>query len=217
MHPAENIKGLSGVYCAIHRDSGKCYVGSSVDIFTRLSAHCCAAKRGSLNCFHRALREFGVEAFDFEVLERCERGQLFEKEAFYIALFNAASTDGFNTVKKPGAFNKGHSEVTKKRISLAAKGRKQSAEQIANRVAKNTGKKRTAETIQKLIKANLGKKRSPEYLAWKSKSQTGKKHTLETRLRLSIMNLGRKPSAETKAKMSESAKRRIRSAQGAFI
>ena len=216
MYPTENIKGLSGVYCAIHRDSGKCYIGSSVDIFTRLSAHCCAAKRGGLCCFHRALREFGVEAFDFEVLERCERGLLFEKEAFYIALFNAASTDGFNTVKKPGAFNKGHSEVTKMRISLAAKGRKQSAEQIANRVAKNTGKKRTAETIEKLRQGNLGKKRTPEFCAWKSRSQIGKRLLPESIAKRSATNLGRKHTAETRIKMSTASKRRTRNQSGTF-
>jgi NUMOD3 motif len=97
------------------------------------------------------------------------------------------------------------------KIANAAKGRKQSAETVANRVAKNTGQKRTAETKAKMgawkrslppqsQEANL--KRSVSNAI----ASTGHKHSEETKAKIAVTLMGRKQSPETIAKRVASMK-----------
>jgi len=123
-------------------------------------------------------------------------------------------------VDKPGWLNKHkgdlkfhnsspHSEETKRKISIAITGKKQSSETIEKRVKKNTGKKRinpqghaqTEETKKKISKSRKGL----------PGPMLGKIHSEETRKKISIANSGKihKPhSEETKAKMREAWIRR---------
>lgn len=74
------------------------------------------------------------------------------------------------------------SASTRKKISDAHKGKKQSAETIAKRVFANTGKKqpvRSPEVRAKLSAAKKGKKATPESIAINSASKKGKQHSAE--------------------------------------
>ncbi len=42
----ENLLHVSGIYCAIHRESGNCYVGSSINIHGRSRAKLSASTKG---------------------------------------------------------------------------------------------------------------------------------------------------------------------------
>jgi hypothetical protein len=97
----ENISGVSGIYCLIHRDSGKCYVGSSVDLWERGLSYAGAASSKLTRYVMKAVREFGIESFDFEVLDRCAPEFLVEREEFYIALMNSVRPHGFNVLRRP--------------------------------------------------------------------------------------------------------------------
>ena len=106
-------------------------------------------------------------------------------------------------------------------------GRIQSVEEIAKRVAANTGKKRTPEQIAKFVAARTGvpltaehrasisavqkgKKRSPESIEKFSASMklywAGLKESGPVRLRMSDMNIGSKRTVESRAKMSAAQK-----------
>jgi len=66
---------VSGIYKITHIESGKCYVGQSVDIGNRWKQH---IKRGvgaesrTNNKLYPAMAELGIEAFTFEIVETTE-------------------------------------------------------------------------------------------------------------------------------------------------
>ncbi len=97
------MKKISGIYCFTHIKTGRRYVGSSVNVHSRRTTHFSEARRGSLSCFHKAIRKYGVDAFSFTILEECEQDDLLDREEYYIGFFNAASLQGFNSNKNPKA------------------------------------------------------------------------------------------------------------------
>lgn len=102
-----------------------CYVGSAVDLWGRHTGHRGYLKdpRRGVTPLYRAMREFGWDAFDFEVLERCEKAMLLAREGFYIAFLNSAGVNGFNVRSSPqhNAIGSEPSESTRARMSAAAK------------------------------------------------------------------------------------------------
>ena len=84
---------VSGIYKIIHVDSGRTYVGQSVDIGSRWKQH---AKRGSgadvltANKLYPAMLEFGLESFHFEIVEEIEdTTKLNEAEKYWQNYFKA--------------------------------------------------------------------------------------------------------------------------------
>lgn len=219
----ENLKGVSGIYCAIHRASGMCYVGSTANIGKRFGEHVREAQRGRRHSmFYRMLREFGVGAFDFDVLERCPPSVMVAREEFYIALMDAASVRGMNTIRKPTTviFGRPVSDVTRERKSLASKGRKDTPEARANRklaqdrmspeararvdaARASANKERRISEAQKarLRECRLGTKLSDETRAKISAGGKGRKDSIETCLRRARSQLNRKFSKETRERM----------------
>lgn len=237
----ESFIKRSGVYCVIHRASGMCYIGSTLDLKRRRLDHLFRAKKGNGSFFQRALCEFGPDAFDFEVLCYCSKDRLLEREQFYIILFNSASGNDFNTLRLAGAtYDASPSEATRERARLRMTGSKLSPEHclrisqgrtgIKEKVirseehrrkisAVHKGRPKSLETKEKMRQAALGRKLSPEHLI-KLLAATGRKPiTDETRAEriaawINRIPKERKPiSLETRAKMSAAAKGRIFSEQ----
>jgi len=84
---------VMGIYKIIHVDSGRTYVGQSVDIGNRWKQH---AKRGAgaevltANKLYPAMLEFGIEAFHFEVIEEItDSNKLNEAEKYWQNYFKA--------------------------------------------------------------------------------------------------------------------------------
>lgn len=59
------------LYEVVHRASGRAYVGVAQDVTKRWRAHRNLSARGSQTHFHRALRKYGREAFDWSVVAWC--------------------------------------------------------------------------------------------------------------------------------------------------
>ena len=85
-------KKKTGIYKITHIDSGKTYVGQSLDIAERWRQH---IKRGigadqpTQNKLYPAMLEYGAENFMFEVLEECDASKLSELEKFYTECFQS--------------------------------------------------------------------------------------------------------------------------------
>lgn len=61
----------SGIYVIRHRESGKCYVGRSTNIKNRWDLHKRhTEQKKDRSPLHRAMRKYGYDAFDWEVLIR---------------------------------------------------------------------------------------------------------------------------------------------------
>jgi len=220
MIATENLK-KAGIYCAIHRDSLRCYVGSSVNIHNRRHGHIRAETESA---FHRAVRQHGASAFDFEVLELCEKDQLLKREEFWITFLHSASVTGFNTIPRPTSvpYGKEISIATRQRISAAHKGRKHTPEALsrmqagrntpeskAKRTASHTGHPVSVETRAKLRAANLGK---PMPLATKAairKANLGRVTPEHIKAKLRLAHTGKIMSEAARAKMSISQKARF--------
>lgn len=83
---------LCGVYLLTHRESGKRYVGQSIDIARRWVNHrkCVGGRLAA------ALRKHGPDAFDWEIVELCPREELNDRETYYVWAFGSATPNGYN-------------------------------------------------------------------------------------------------------------------------
>lgn len=81
-----------GIYIIKNKINKLCYIGQSVDIYCRWTAHKQAAKnienQSSHTKIHKAMRELGVDNFYIEILELCEYNKLDEKEIYWISFYN---------------------------------------------------------------------------------------------------------------------------------
>lgn len=173
----------SGIYKILNKLNGKFYIGSAVNLENRWREHKYHLNRDSHKNKHlqNSWINYGEIAFEFIILEYVEdKYKLIKIEQSYLdsltPAYNMAQIAGSRAgvpmseeaKNKIGAANKGKLlgrvmlQATKDLISLAnkgkqnTKGRKQSAEEIAKRVAANTGKTRTKETKTKMSEARKG-------------------------------------------------------------
>ena len=92
---------MIGIYKITSNDTGKCYIGQSIDIETRWMQHITAAKyETDNNKFYNALRKYGYENFTYEIIEECEKAQeaLDERERYWIEYYDSYN-NGYNSTK----------------------------------------------------------------------------------------------------------------------
>ena len=182
-----SMKKIIGIY-KITNPKGKVYIGQSTNIEKRFRLY------KGLHCARQiklfsSLKKYGYVNHIFEIVEECLIDELNEKEIYYINLFQSFNTHkGLNL--QGGGSNGIKSDETKKRMSVAKKGRIVSQE-----------------TREKLRQANLGKTISPEYRKKLSDANKGKTHTHteETKRKISESKKG-KPSHRKGVKLSDETK-----------
>lgn len=89
----------SGIYKITCRETGKIYVGGSVNMRSRFCVHKSDLKRGKHGNPHmkKMYEKYGVENFIFSVIEICEKGKIKEREQFWIdKLQSYKMENGFN-------------------------------------------------------------------------------------------------------------------------
>jgi group I intron endonuclease len=226
----ENAHQPGGIYRLVNTVTGKSYVGSSVNLRSREKQHRRTLEAGNHHSskVRRSCAKHGPDAFTFEVLERCLRESLLEREAFWMAHFDAVA-NGYNVRPDPStnfgvapsdearakmsAARKGRalSPRTRQKISDAATGRDMSR-QVANSAAKRRGVPLPESTKLKISAALTGKPKTADHARKVAQSHLGRKRSDETRKRISeaqrgkkrpelaAAQTGRKQSAETVAK-----------------
>lgn len=117
------------IYRAINKITGKSYIGIDSNWPHRKSAHKHAVKRGSNLVFHNAIRTYGWENFEWEIVEQSDdyAEMLNLREEFYIRKFNThyLEGDGYNmTFGGEATLGWSPSDVTRQRISEANIGKK---------------------------------------------------------------------------------------------
>ena len=83
---------MIGIYMFINKKTKEVYVGQSIDIQRRYKEH---LKSQDTTLFHSALRKYGIENFDFKVVEECLESELNEKECYWIKFYNSFQ-NGYN-------------------------------------------------------------------------------------------------------------------------
>jgi group I intron endonuclease len=221
-----NKMGYSGIYCLTHRDTGRRYVGSSVDIRSRMRSHLYFARKDARICISRAIQKYGAASFDAHVVCFAELSEIPKIETHLIEAWNTAGPLGFNTFATATA-NYGHtvSEATRRRLSEMNKGKAPSKacqlahaehmktwrplpQHLAALIAGAKKKKPQGFSI-KLSMAQLGKKHSEESKAKMRAAKLGKKQSAEHIEKARLTRIGKKHSAEWNAKISAGHKRRV--------
>lgn len=85
-------KVITGIYKLTNIQNGMCYVGQAVDIADRWKTHIkrgVGAEAGGRNKLYPVMYEIGPENFTFEVIEKCSREQLNEREDYWQEYFKA--------------------------------------------------------------------------------------------------------------------------------
>lgn len=102
-----NILGTNtiiGIYKITNQITGQCYIGQSNDISKRWKDH---AKCGlgidtpASNKLYKAMEEYGLDSFSWELIEKCKKEELNEKERYYIDLYDSCNY-GYNSNKGIG-------------------------------------------------------------------------------------------------------------------
>lgn len=90
---------VSGIYKITNQETNECYIGQAVDVAKRWKDH---AKCGlgidtpANNKLYKAIQEYGIWNFSWELLESCSKELLNEKEIYYIDLYDSKNY-GYNS------------------------------------------------------------------------------------------------------------------------
>ena len=81
---------ISGVYKITNTVTGDFYIGSSKDVKRRWASHKCPSslKRFPNNQLYKDMQKYGLDKFEFEILEEVEEGSLKKKEQQFIETLN---------------------------------------------------------------------------------------------------------------------------------
>jgi group I intron endonuclease len=107
-----------GIYCYTNKINGKKYVGQSINLRTRRRE----MKYERSYAFYGALTKYGIENFDYEILEYCEVEQLNDRETFWIAHYQTFPPElglGYNLTS--GGLRCEVSDETRKKQSIVRK------------------------------------------------------------------------------------------------
>ena len=157
-----------GIIYIYKSPSGKCYIGQTTRPKFRRNEHLSRAYNGSELPFHRAIRKYGIDSFEYSVLSNVTSQDidtlsevLNNLEQYYIIKFNSKVPTGYNA-SDGGEGNLGVilSEQTRINMSKAKKGHKVSEETRKKMSAWQIGKKLSKETKNKISKAHIGKSHS---------------------------------------------------------
>lgn len=138
---------------ATNKINGKSYIGQTIrSLEKRKREHITDALNDNKNSmyFHKAIRKYGQDNFDWEILYECGNMEDLNKlEIYYIKLYNTYN-NGYNL--NAGGNNAIPSEETRRKISESTKGKNHS----------NYGKHHLKETRKKISEAHKGKHLSEE-------------------------------------------------------
>lgn len=198
------------IYKATNIINRKIYIGQTIKTLKiRLNQHKINAKLKSFNSnyFARAIRKYGFDNFEWEIIDTAESiEELNKKEIYWINFYNSIDRNlGYNS--NTGGKNGRPTDEVIKRISEKQKGKIISEETRKKLSIAHTGR------ITKEEHPMFGKHHSDESKSKMSKkikgrisTFKGKHHTAESKKLLSESHIGKKASEETRKKISESVK-----------
>ena len=98
---------MIGIYKFTNKINNKSYIGQSINIDARRKQHIASSYYPLSNtyntAFHQAIRKYGVDNFNFEVLTICTVEELDTLEKYYISKYNSIVPNGYNMT--PGGEN----------------------------------------------------------------------------------------------------------------
>lgn len=153
---------MIGIY-KITNPKGKVYIGQSININRRLTAH---RNRHTDKCIlvYNSITKYGAENHTFEVIEECKPEELNDRELYWTKYYNALHPNGL--VLKAGGEPNGTgtmSETTKQKMSKSHTGKKDSEETKQKKSQSAKGRVKTAEWRQNISNSHPTKKVVEQY------------------------------------------------------
>ena len=91
---------MIGIYKIINNINGKIYIGQSINIEKRIKEHfwkaLCEKDISYNSILHQAIRKYGADNFDWEIIQECSIDEIDELEKYYISYYNSISPNGYN-------------------------------------------------------------------------------------------------------------------------
>jgi len=207
----------SGVYIIENQESGKCYIGSTVDFKRREGEHMDALRHGTHGNPHlqHAWNEQEKSDFTFGILEYLDDPEeLHLAEQFWMDVYREEGRELYNcglAARNPMLGCK-HTEEAKRKMSVAQMGNQnglghrhtEEAKRKMSEAAK--GRILSEETKRKISASLVGNQRS---LGHKYKHTEESKQKISEAMKGKKNHLGHKHSEESKRKMSGSLKGRV--------
>ncbi len=203
---------ISGIYEIVNKKNGKRYIGQAVDFDKRNGEHFRALEGGyHYNQYlQRSYNKYGRDAFDFNVLEYCDKQSLTQREQHFVDIHDPEKLYNVRLECVDSNLGMVHSEKSRKKMSKAHLGktmseesRKKMSEKRSGKNNPNYGKPCSEETRKKISRANSGE----------NNHNWGKTFSKETRKKMSENQVdfsgknnpmyGKFPSEETRKKMSK--------------
>jgi len=170
-----------GVYQITNEETGMFYIGSSINIQSRLTEHFCRLRNNGHSNSHlqNAYNKYGECSFSAIVLEEISMENLRDREQFWLDKTEAFHRDiGYNI--SPSVSNQEVSEETRQKIGKQSSGRIVTSEENRKR----------SESLKRHWQDN-----TPPW--------TGRKHTLEAIAKMRVAQKGRVITEEARRKISE--------------
>lgn len=142
-----------GVYLIRNVENEKVYIGYSKDVERRLRQHSNGLKRGKHHNSHLQAAWFlyGLDAFQFLTIEKCDISIVAQREAYWIQFYDACNhKTGYNQRLEDGTKHFTVSDITKQKQSQAKKGKIRSQEHCKNLSESKRGKTLSEETKRKI-------------------------------------------------------------------
>lgn len=221
------------VYLHYNPVSEKGYVGQTMQGMEKrwkLHLKCARSKKtpASRGLVAKAIRKYGADTFEHQVLSMARsQSELDNLEKIWIILLQTKVPNGYNLTDGGDSGTAGHVVTPEVRAVLSAKGKanwadpvyraehteinsrlrkgkSQTDEVIAKRVAKMLGRKASSEEIAKRVAKTTGMKRTQEFRDACAARMTGIKRSDETRLRMSLAQKARQERGRTNGEKTES-------------
>jgi group I intron endonuclease len=169
------MKEISAIYGIRNNINGKVYIGASSSIRSRWIMHKSDLKNNEhINKYiQEDYDKYGIDVFEFFIIEECEELLLEEKEKYYIRFYESRDYNGGYNQTDGGAGCQGKivSEETRQKVSRALMGNTNGRFAIWTEERKESvrgennawfGKHPTEETRKKISEAGMGRVQSPE-------------------------------------------------------
>lgn len=198
------------IYKITNKTNGKIYIGQSNNPSKRFAKHMYIARNKSSEdsdfcAIHGAIKKYGEENFQFEIIETCDSINVNDREIYWITAlktqskecgYNLTSGGEYNFVKSPGSIEKHRQKMI---------GRKHSAEHNKKISESNKGKIISEEVREKISLSNCGA----------NNGMFGKSHSSAAKQKMSKIQSTRKRrplTEEERLKISKALKGKPRGA-----
>ena len=103
MKNIQKLPNASGIYMVINLINNKKYIGQSKNIKKRFQSHHLVDYKNPNNCnyntkFYQAIRKYGIENFQVEILQLCDEEDMDNLEIYYIKKFDTFK-NGYNSTE----------------------------------------------------------------------------------------------------------------------